>query len=144
MKTCFKCGEEKSLAGFYANKEMADGHLNKCKTCVKAYAHARRHGAGREKVLAYDNARAKTPERMEHNRTTSAKWREENPLERAGQVAVGNAVRDGRLFKWPACAIPECESTRPVAHHPDYEQPLQVVWLCQAHHKQAHALIRSA
>ena len=24
------------------------------------------------------------------------------------------------------------------AHHPDYSQPLKVVWLCQAHHSEIH------
>ena len=59
------------------------------------------------------------------------------------RMIAGNAVRDGKLAPWPACAHPEgCECTNVEAHHPDYSRPLDVVWLCPAHHKQAHALAR--
>jgi len=120
---------------------MADGHLNKCKVCTKKDVFEHRHGKGREKILAYDLKRAKTPKRKASAKKFISEWREKYPDRKKAQYAVNNAIRDGRLTKWPVCALPECKKS-PEAHHPDYSQPLSVVWLCSAHHKQAHALAK--
>ena len=60
-KVCRGCGAEKSLAG------MADGHLNKCKVCVRARTkrYRREH---LEQYAEYDKARANLPRRVEARR----------------------------------------------------------------------------
>lgn len=35
-KQCRQCGEIKPIDQFYVHKAMKDGHLNKCKNCVKS------------------------------------------------------------------------------------------------------------
>lgn len=139
MKTCFKCKIEQPLSDFYKHSRMADGHLNKCKKCTKSDAHQHRYGEFREKVLAYDRVRAKTPERKDAAQKIYERWSAQNPERRAAQHTLGNAVRDKKVIKWPVCELPECDK-KPEAHHPNYSAPLSVVWLCPAHHKQAHAL----
>lgn len=37
MKTCFKCGKEKSLSDFYLSKSNKDGLTGSCKECIKAH-----------------------------------------------------------------------------------------------------------
>lgn len=137
MKSCFKCGEAKPLTEFYKHGMMADGHLNKCKVCTRKDVHEHRHGKGREKVLAYDRERAKQPHRIEASKKIIAKWKAEHPKRRAAHIAVGNAVRDGRLIPLPCFVCGQ----KAEAHHPDYDQPLDVIWLCSAHHKQVHAMV---
>ena len=139
-KICFKCKHQKSLKDFYKHSQMKDGHLNKCKDCTKQDVHGLRHGKSREKVLAYDRERAKKPNRIDAAKVIFERWKAQNPERRAAQSYLGNAVKTGKVFKWPVCALPECDK-QPEAHHPDYSKPLSVVWLCSAHHKQAHALI---
>jgi hypothetical protein len=137
FKRCFKCGAVKALQDFYRHAAMADGHLNKCKGCTKRDVGSYRTD-NIERLRAYDRRRGKTPARIAKNRRITSRWMARHPERRRAQVAVNNAVRDGRLVPWPICALPTCDRI-PEAHHPDYHQPLDVVWLCPPHHKQAHS-----
>lgn len=140
-KECIGCGEIKPLSAFYRHKMMADGHLGRCIECVKEGVRLHRL-ANLDRVREYDRQRDSLPHRIELRRKVVGKYDAQFPERRRAVSAVNNAVRDGKLRKWPACAVPECECTRVVAHHCDYSRPLDVVWLCQAHHKQAHALLK--
>jgi hypothetical protein len=135
VKRCFKCQCEKSIDDFYRHARMRDGHLNKCKACTKADAlkHRQLH---LEQVRQYDRMRAIQPHRIALNVAVTAKWRAADPRRTAAHNAVARAIKSGALSRQPCAA---CGSTKVVAHHPDYDKPLAVEWLCQAHHKQAHA-----
>lgn len=39
-KTCFRCGEEKSHADFYPNRDNTDGRASACRDCTLAYSKA--------------------------------------------------------------------------------------------------------
>lgn len=138
-KTCFKCGKTLPLVEFYKHKMMADGHLNKCKTCTKADV-SKHRAENVERIREYDRQRANLPHRREQAKRIGERWREEHPKRRAANIAVGNAVRRGDLNPLPCF---ECGAEKTEAHHPDYDRPLDVIWLCPAHHKQTHAMTRS-
>lgn len=135
-KTCFKCLSEKPLEAFYKHSMMADGHLNKCKECTKSDVSKHRQ-ENLERVRQYDKMRASMPHRIALRREVGKKYVGHFPNRKKANTAVANAVRDGRLKKQLCWACGE----KAIAHHPDYDRPLDVVWLCQAHHKQTHALI---
>jgi hypothetical protein len=75
-------------------------------------------------------------------RETFWQWKANHPDRRTAHVQLGNAIARGDVTPWPVCAVPECDK-KPEAHHPDYASPLDVVWLCRAHHMQAHAIARN-
>lgn len=135
-KRCFKCGSEKPLEGFYKHAQMGDGHLNKCIECAKADVRKSRIDR-QDYYRSYDKMRASQPHRRALAKRVQDEWREKHPQRRAANVLLGNAVRSGTVQRQP-CWV--CGS-KAVAHHPDYDRPLDVVWLCQPHHKQAHALV---
>ena len=139
MKTCFKCLCAKPLTEFYKHAAMGDGHLNKCKACTKKDVRQHRQDKW-ESVRAYDRLRASQPHRVALAKEIQTRWRLEHPERKKAHAKLRYAVVSGRLQPWPVCAIPEC-SDKPEAHHPDYSRALDVVWLCPAHHKQAHALV---
>ncbi len=48
-----------------------------------------------------------------------------------------SALKAGRLKRKP-CAV--CGAPKTQGHHEDYSKPLEVVWLCGAHHAKRHSL----
>lgn len=135
-KRCFKCMCEKPFEAFYAHARMADGHLNKCKDCTKKDVALHRQ-LNLEKVRAYDRARASMPHRIALNVTKLIAYRKAHPKRVKANRAVSYAISIGKLIPMPCWVCGE----KAMAHHPDYDRPLDVVWLCQPHHSQAHALV---
>lgn len=134
LKNCFKCKTVKPLDEFYKHGQMADGHLNKCKECTKNDANRHRQ-ENLEKIREYDKQRAKRPERVKKNLEVSRAWRKADKRRQVAHSAVSRAIRAGKLSP-EVCA--RCGNEKSVAHHEDYDKPLEVIWLCQPCHKQRH------
>ena len=49
--------------------------------------------------------------------------------------AVEYALERGKIEKRPR---EKCGSLEVQAHHVDYSKPLEIIWLCIEHHKEAH------
>ena len=133
-KECFKCNTVKPLSEFYKHSQMADGHVNKCKECNKNDVTSNRNN-NLEKYRAYDRARGKTPERIKANTEINRAWRAEDSRRIMAHNQVARAVRSGALVRLPCC---RCGETKSIAHHEDYDKPLDVMWLCQPCHKIRH------
>src|ERR1700692_207556 len=93
-----------------------------------------------EDGLEARRAYQKTEEGRARHAEANIRWRAKQAKRYKSQNALNNAIRDGKVIPWPVCAVPECDK-KPQAHHADYDSPLGVTWLCDAHHKEAHALV---
>lgn len=134
MKECFKCNKRKALSEFYRHNQMADGHLNKCKDCTKSDVLLHRQ-ENLEAIREYDRKRSKLPHRLDHTVNNTKKWREKYPKKYKAHSTLNNALRDGNLIRLP-CEV--CSDEKTVAHHCDYNKPLEVIWLCSPCHFQWH------
>lgn len=134
MKICFKCNTNKPLTEFYVHKRMKDGYFNKCKTCTKKDVLLHRE-ENIEKIREYDRKRSKLTHRIARASEYNNWYRKEYPKRAKCVAALNRAVRGGKIFKIP-CWV--CGERKVEAHHPDYDAPLAVVWLCAVHHKEIH------
>lgn len=151
LKRCFKCGRLLPLSEFYKTRAMKDGRLNKCKDCTKKdVKHYREENL--EKIREYDRNRPNKTERYTRaksyiktlkgkqakakaNRKYSTQYREK----RIAHNEVSKALANKKLTPLP-CEI--CGSTERIqAHHFDYSKPLEIIWLCEKHHKQRHKFL---
>jgi ribosomal protein S27AE len=137
-KECFKCKTVKPLSEFYKHSEMADGHVNKCKECNKNDVTANRN-KNIEKYRVYDRERAKNPQRIKATTEITKAWRAEDSRRHMAHSQVARAIRNGTLVRQPCV---RCGEVKSLAHHEDYDKPLEVMWLCQPCHKQRHKELR--
>ena len=147
---CFKCQIEKPLSDFYKHKQMADGHLNKCKECSKKDV-SKNYRKNIDHYKEYERKRALLPKRVkaraDYAKTEKGKksgskaknkWRSLNKIKYLASSVVNNAVRDGVLFKPNECESCGSSAKRIHGHHDDYAYPLQVRWLCPGCHTKWH------
>ena len=133
-KECFKCKTVKLLTEFYKHSAMADGHLNKCKECNKKDVLEHRL-KNLYRIREYDRERAKNADRRKSNTEVNKAWRAEDVRRQKCHGAVRQAIINGTLVKVPCI---RCGEVKSLAHHDDYDKPLDVMWLCQPCHKQRH------
>ena len=157
IKTCRECGETKPLSDYYKHTQMADGHLNKCKTCVKARVKTHRYD-NLDRIRSYDRNRPnkevrvqlckerriakkqEDPEKFNSiERERTRKFRQANRDKYDAHRAVANALKHGKLIKPNKCS--KCPATENIqGHHWSYleEHWLDVEWLCVKCHAEEH------
>ena len=155
MKYCTKCQQFHPISKFHKNKSAKDGLGFYCAKCMRQNtADWRERNLEQVKITSRINKR-KSREKLgkEHEKETYQRWYKKNKEKKRQQVAkyrkknkkkiwaqnkVNKAVKSGRLIRPDICPI--CNEEREViAHHHDYNKPLDVVWMCRSCHGKEHS-----
>ena len=138
---CNKCKTEKDPSCFYSNIK------SECKECTKKRVREN-YRKNIKHYKEYEKKRASLPHRIkarnEYSKTDAykashkkamIKYKNKYPEKRKAHIIVGNSIRNGTLKK-QKCVF--CGGDKASAHHEDYNKPLDVIWLCDRHHKMLH------
>lgn len=71
--------------------------------------------------------------------TPQARWAAANPQAVWAHQALRSALKRGLVIQEP-CRV--CGALDAEAHHPDYDRPMDVDWLCRRHHKAEHRRLK--
>jgi hypothetical protein len=145
-KICSSCGKSKPPSEFRKGKGFTCRQCEREKALVYYYAHPlderqkekRKAYQRRWRTININYARTEeTKEQAEHRRSLSRRWGETHRKERNVQAAVHRAVKKGLLKKPCRCSFCGREAQL-YGHHIDYDEPLNVVWLCRQCHRRIH------
>lgn len=120
------------------------GTIGVCKDCHKKDVLLNRE-TKKEYYRQYDRDRANLPHRVEARkeyqknnpdvfRKAKKKYLENHPEKKYAVNKLNNHKRFHNIQQ--PCLI--CGDEKSQAHHEDYNKPLEVIWLCDKHHKELH------
>lgn len=139
-KRCPRCKDVKPLDGYHRNRKHSDGHHDTCKACRKLaaqdWSEEKREAARRavRKSHSTPEFRARDVEyKREYQRRPDVK------AKHRARNAVKDALLSGRIVRPTACTTCNSEGGTLDAHHPDYNRPLDVFWLCRPCHAILHS-----
>jgi len=128
------------MEDFYEHPQMGDGHLGKCKDCTKRDVKVDRRT--KPHAREYDRNRARLPHRVALAKRIGQEWDRRYPDRAKAQNKAQNAVRDKKMVRVTHCENCGQMPKRIEKHHPDYSQPLSVMWLCKPCHSVADRIRR--
>lgn len=127
-KVCSRCMQEKPISEFYAHKR--DGHTYWCKVCSHNYYLEL-------KERGYFKEYSQRPNVKVMRANVKGKYRT-HPYTKQPDLARCRAYRlvNRGLIERQPCVV--CGDTNAEMHHPNYNEPGIVVFLCEKHHQELH------
>lgn len=126
---CRKCGQTKPLESFPFHYRSKNQRSTRCCACTAAY------------LAEYHASRTPPSMAPEAIAERTRAWRAAHAGARRAHKCVEVALASGLLQRQPC---KRCGASTADAHHPNYNEPLRVVWLCRACHQHVHAEERYA
>lgn len=145
-KVCRRCNEELDLSNFKTYKKNDKTYYQSmCIPCRKEYNKLDKtkntikkcYEKNGDKYRKQGNEYNTSDRGRELNKKRSRTYRENNSLKAKARNSVRTALRNGSLLRPSKCS--ECnKECIPEAHHPDYNKPLEIKWLCKSCHEDTH------
>jgi len=132
---CYRCSREKPLEDFYRDKTKKFGVGHRCKECERLYQRERSKRSSKiEQVAQWHQS--------EHGQEKDRASRRRRYIlyKDKARAMIKKLIAQGVIQRQP-CR--ECGEIKSQAHHPNYSEPLEVVWLCQVHHYEHHRINHS-
>ncbi len=153
-KVCTSCKELLPLEKFSVNRTCPDGRTTICKSCftekyVRKQCEFRKTEEGRALLRQQRRNRPITENARKRERRHSKKYRDAYPEKEMAKRYVRSALERGTLFRPNQCdacgsnpGTDRAGRTKIQAHHIDYRQPLNVIWLCPLCHAREHRSLK--
>jgi hypothetical protein len=134
-KACNKCKEEKGIEEFQYRKDRGTYH-HICKKCRNLQSSQWKKI---NRKYCYEEKRKYRKSEVGKAATRARKKRKKlNPIVRKKyrvQDKAWKSIKNGTLKRMPC---EKCGNLKVHAHHPNYNEPLNVMWLCVFHHREWH------
>lgn len=134
---CKACGIEKELGEYpvCGIKKNGDNYYRKiCKKCycegVKEWNKNNNDKHNKNARVSYSNHKEEIIEKVK-------RYQKSYPQKANAKNKIFRAVRSGVIVKKESCEIcgKKCKAR---GHHPDYKDPLRVIWVCNSCHRNIH------
>lgn len=135
FKICTKCKCKKiaNLTNFKPGKKTKDKLSSWCRKCKQELdrEYSRKYRKDNPEWKKMDNKK-----NLPLQRKLVREYQRKFP-KRVIANRKANAMKKSGKIKQENCIV--CGSEKSVMHHPNYDKPCEIIWLCQLHHKQLHA-----
>lgn len=135
MKRCSRCHELLDDSAFRRNKYGSRGLRAYCRVCQAAYDKVKRDTYPSRSYEARTQERLRHP--IQYDPERARRWRMQNPEKAHLHQSLRRRVQRKLSGRIQACSVEGCTQIAQ-AHHPNYDKPLSIVFLCSHHHHLAH------